>query len=62
LGIIPACFIFAGLGSGLGRAFANGEPVDSSMFFAPHIVWPLVGMAILSLAPTVWKRLTRSKS
>jgi uncharacterized membrane protein YdjX (TVP38/TMEM64 family) len=62
LGIIPACFIFAGLGSGLGQAFANGEAVSASMFFAPHIIWPLVGMAVLSMVPTLWKQLRRPKS
>jgi uncharacterized membrane protein YdjX (TVP38/TMEM64 family) len=51
VGIIPACFIYAGLGHGLGKTFASGEPVHLSTIFAPHIVWPLVGLAALSLLP-----------
>ena len=56
IGIIPGCFIYAGLGSGLGKAFASGEPVHLSVIFAPHILWPLVGLAALSLAPVIVAR------
>ena len=62
LGIIPACFIYAGLGSGLGRTFASGQPVTAHLLFAPHIVWPLVGLAALSLAPTVWTQLRKARA
>ncbi|HET9160419.1 MAG TPA: VTT domain-containing protein [Caulobacteraceae bacterium] len=60
LGIIPACFIYAGLGSGLGKAFASGRPVTLDIIFAPHIIWPLVGLAVLSLAPAAAARLRKS--
>jgi uncharacterized membrane protein YdjX (TVP38/TMEM64 family) len=60
IGIIPGCFIYAGLGSGLGKAFASGEPVHLSILFTPHIILPLVGLAVLSLAPVAVSRLRRA--
>ena len=62
LGIIPACFIYAGLGSGLGRTFASGEPVTAHLLLAPHIVLPLAGLALLSLAPTLWSRFRKARA
>jgi uncharacterized membrane protein YdjX (TVP38/TMEM64 family) len=59
LGIIPASFIYAGLGSGLGKTFASGEPVHLSVIFAPHILLPLLGLAALSLTPIVVTRLRK---
>jgi uncharacterized membrane protein YdjX (TVP38/TMEM64 family) len=60
LGIIPACFIYAGLGSGLSKAFASGKPVSLELIFQPHIIWPLIGLAVLSLAPAAAARLRRA--
>jgi uncharacterized membrane protein YdjX (TVP38/TMEM64 family) len=59
IGIIPASFIYAGLGSGLGKAFASGAPVHLSVIFAPHILLPLLGLAALSLAPIVVARVRK---
>jgi uncharacterized membrane protein YdjX (TVP38/TMEM64 family) len=60
LGIIPATFIYSGLGSGLGKAFASGEPVSLGVIFAPHVILPLIGLALLSLAPVAASRLRKS--
>lgn len=54
-GIIPGSLIYAMLGNGLGHAFSTGKPPNLSIIFAPHILWPLVGLAILSLVPIVYK-------
>lgn len=62
VGIIPACFIYAGLGAGLGKAFASGEPVSMSTILAPHIVLPLAGLAVLSLLPVALARLRKAKA
>lgn len=60
LGIVPATFIYAGLGSGLGKAFASGEHVGLSVIFAPHIILPLIGLAVLSLAPVAAARFRKT--
>ena len=49
----------SGLGSGLGKAFNSGEPIHLSIIFAPHVILPLLGLALLSLAPVVLSRLRR---
>lgn len=59
LGIVPASFIYASLGSGLGKAFASGEPIHLSIIFAPTVILPLVGLAVLSLAPVLIGRLRK---
>lgn len=56
LGAIPTSVIYAGIGAGLGRVFAHGGRVDASMLKDPHIIAPLVGLALLSLAPVAIKR------
>ncbi|CAN5267684.1 TVP38/TMEM64 family protein [soil metagenome] len=56
LGVIPASFIYAGLGSGLGKVFAEGGHADLHVIFAPHIILPLVGLALLSLLPALVAR------
>ncbi len=56
LGIIPATFIFAGVGAGIGDILAAGHPPDSGLLFAPHILLPLLGLAALALLPPLWRR------
>ena len=60
-GIIPGSLIYTLLGNGLGHAFSTGKAPDLSIIFAPHIFWPLVGLAILSLAPIVYKYFKRKR-
>lgn len=62
IGVIPACFIYAGLGAGLGKAFASGEPVSMSTIFSLHIVLPLMGLALLSVLPAAITRWRRARS
>lgn len=62
LGVIPGCFIYAGLGAGLAKAFASGEPLNLSIIFRPQIILPLVGLAALSLLPVAIQRLRASRS
>jgi uncharacterized membrane protein YdjX (TVP38/TMEM64 family) len=60
LGIIPATFIYTGLGAGFGKAFASGQPVSLSVIFAPHVILPLLGLAVLSLAPVALARFRKA--
>ena len=59
LGIMPATFIYSGIGHGLGRVFEAGGTPDLSVLYQPHVLVPLVGLGLLSLAPILVRRLRR---
>jgi len=59
IGIIPACAIYVGIGSGLGHLFDRGHEPDLDIFFQPQIIVPLLALALFSLAPVVWHRIRR---
>jgi uncharacterized membrane protein YdjX (TVP38/TMEM64 family) len=59
LGIIPGTFIYAGVGAGLGSVFEGREQLDLGVIFRPAILLPLIGLALLSLAPMALRRLRR---
>ena len=52
LGIIPATFVFASLGSGLGEIV---EAPDLGIVFHPSVFLPIVGLAVLALIPVAYK-------
>ncbi|WP_149539742.1 TVP38/TMEM64 family protein [Siccirubricoccus phaeus] len=56
VGIIPATAVFAGIGAGLGQVFEAGGHPDLSVMFAPGILLPLLGLAVLSLLGVWWRR------
>jgi uncharacterized membrane protein YdjX (TVP38/TMEM64 family) len=60
LGIIPATFVFASIGAGLGDVLARGDSPDLTVIFSPAILGPLIGLAALSLLPVLWRRWKRS--
>jgi uncharacterized membrane protein YdjX (TVP38/TMEM64 family) len=55
LGIIPGALVFTSIGSGLGEVFARGETPDLSLFWQPHIILPILGLAALSALPILLK-------
>lgn len=55
LGILPATFIYAGVGNGLGRLFEIGADPDLGVIFAPQFLLPLLGLAALALVPVGYK-------
>ena len=55
LGVIPTIVIYAGVGAGLGRAFDRGEGAHLGLIFEPGVLLPLIGLALLSLAPVAWR-------
>lgn len=57
LGIIPATFVFASVGAGLGAVFdaGGGRP----RLLAPSVLLPLVGLAVLALIPVVYRAIKR---
>jgi len=60
VGSTPAAFIFAGLGSGLGRLFHRHVRPDLHLLARPDIALPLMGLAALSLLPAA-ARLLRAR-
>lgn len=61
LGIIPATFIFASIGTGAGVALAAGRSVAfGDLVRQPQIFLPLVGLGLLSLIPVIVKKLRRA--
>jgi uncharacterized membrane protein YdjX (TVP38/TMEM64 family) len=53
LGIIPATFVYASLGNGLGSVVT--EP-DLGIVFRPSVLVPIIGLALLALIPVGYKR------
>lgn len=58
IGIIPGTFVYAGLGNGLGAIFDAGATPDLGLIFKPAVLYPLIGLALLSLLPVVWRALS----
>lgn len=57
IGIIPAAFVYAGLGAGFGMLFDRGEAPDLAIIFEWHILLPLLGLAVLALLPVLYAHL-----
>lgn len=59
LGIIPGTVVYCLAGNGLGAVFDMGGEPDLSLIFEPQILAPIMGLAVLSLIPIVYKKVTR---
>ncbi|HEX2528484.1 MAG TPA: VTT domain-containing protein [Geminicoccus sp.] len=57
LGIAPATFVLASIGSGLARVFAEGGSPDLSIMTEPDILLPLLAVSLLALVPAAWRHL-----
>ncbi|MGY8995274.1 MAG: TVP38/TMEM64 family protein [Alphaproteobacteria bacterium] len=62
IGIIPGTSIFNFIGSGLGDILASGEAFDPAKAASPEILIGLAGLAVISLAPIVWKKIKARRS
>jgi uncharacterized membrane protein YdjX (TVP38/TMEM64 family) len=60
-GIIPGSFVYCLVGNGLGAVFDAGETPDLGIIFEPEILAPIVGLAVLSVVPILYKRLKRGR-
>lgn len=56
IGIIPATFIYSGIGAGIGSLVARGETPDLGVIFEPKVLLPLVALGLLSLGTTLYQR------
>lgn len=55
-GIMPGTFVFASIGNGISVLLQAGRQPDLSVMTQPEIILPLAALAVLSLAPAVWRR------
>jgi uncharacterized membrane protein YdjX (TVP38/TMEM64 family) len=55
-GIMPATFVTAWIGSGIGEVLARGEKPSLRLLFSWPVLTPLLAMAVLSLAPVIWRK------
>ena len=60
IGIMPATFVFASIGAGVGDVLNMGGRPDLGVVFSARILGPLIGLAALALLPVVWRRWKRS--
>ncbi|MBD25234.1 MAG: hypothetical protein CMG46_09545 [Candidatus Marinimicrobia bacterium] len=57
-GIIPATFVYATVGAGIGDAISAGTGVDpSAALRQPTVIGALAGLVVLALIPVVYKRI-----
>lgn len=59
VGIAPATVVISSVGAGLGEVLDRGEAPDVGVIFAPHVLWPLIGLAALAALPVVLRKLRR---
>ena len=56
IGIIPATFVIASIGAGVGDVLARGERPDLSLLVSWPVMGPLLALAMLSLTPVIWRK------
>ncbi len=57
LGIIPGSFVYSMVGDGLGTLIELGGTPNLYIIFEPRILAPITGLAILVLAPVIYRKL-----
>jgi uncharacterized membrane protein YdjX (TVP38/TMEM64 family) len=61
LGIIPAGFVYALAGAGIGSVLDRGGALSASGILTPQILGALVGLALLAMLPVIYKRFRRGR-
>ena len=56
IGIMPGPFVYASLGHGLGHIIDQGGMPDLATIWAPEILLPLLGLALLALVPVLYRK------
>ena len=56
VGIIPGTVVYISVGAGLGEQLARGEAPDLGVIFQPHVLGPLLGLAVLAALPVALKK------
>ena len=55
IGIIPGTAVYSSVGNGLGALVEAGRMPDLGLITDPEILLPLLGLALLSFLPVVYK-------
>lgn len=55
-GIIPGSAIYVAIGSGLSKTIASNKEPNLKIIFEPHILLPLIALAIIALTPSIYKK------
>ncbi len=61
IGIVPATFIYSGIGAGIGELVARGETPDLRAILAPQILLPLIALGVLTLGTTIYRQRRSAK-
>jgi uncharacterized membrane protein YdjX (TVP38/TMEM64 family) len=62
VGIIPAAWVFASVGTGLGAILDSGGTPDGSALLEPRVLLSIIGLVVLVLIPVIYKRFRRTSS
>jgi uncharacterized membrane protein YdjX (TVP38/TMEM64 family) len=62
VGMIPASFLYASLGNGVGDVLAQGREPDIASLCRASVLLPIIGLAVLVLLPVVYKRWRTGRS
>lgn len=62
IGIIPGGFVYASVGNGLGAVFDAGATPDLGIIFEPAVLIPIIGLALLSLLPVVYRMIRAGRA
>ncbi|MEX2648452.1 MAG: VTT domain-containing protein [Alphaproteobacteria bacterium] len=61
LGIIPATFVFASVGAGIGSVLESGAAITPASALTPEVIVALVGLSVLALLPVAYRALRRRR-
>jgi uncharacterized membrane protein YdjX (TVP38/TMEM64 family) len=61
LGILPSTVIYALAGRGLDKILTDDKTPVLNIIFTPSVFFPLLGLAILSLSPVIYKSVKKRK-
>lgn len=56
IGIVPATFITASIGAGIGGVLNRGETPNFALLLSWPVLGPLLALAVLSLLPVLWRK------
>lgn len=59
-GMMPGALIYASIGGGLGEFLDRGEKPNLHLLSQPHILLPMLGLAVLALVPVAYKHWKKS--
>lgn len=62
-GIIPGTLVYASIGNGIGAVFeAGGEADLKGLLLKPAVIFPVLGLIVLSLIPIAYKKFANTKA